>query len=188
MGRRRRGVFLDRDGVLNRAIIRHGKPYPPPTVEDVELLPGVVEACAALRQARFLLIVATNQPDVALGSQRQAVVEAIHAVLRARLPLDDIRVCYHSEADGCPCRKPRPGLLLQAAQEWGVDLRGSFMVGDRWKDIEAGGRVGCKTVLIDYGYAEGCPSQPDHRVRSLAEASGWILTQGAVLTTREAQT
>lgn len=181
----RRAVFLDRDGVLNRATLRQGKTYPPESLEELDVLPGVVEACTALHEAGLLLIVATNQPDVALGRQHRNVVEAINAALRARLPLDDIRVCYHSEADGCACRKPKPGLLLQAAQAWGVDLLGSFMVGDRRKDIEAGSRAGCKTVFIDYGYAEGAPNRPDHRAGSLAEASAWILTQAA-LTTREA--
>ena len=171
----RRAVFLDRDGVLNRAVVREGKPYPPSTVEDLEVLPGVVEACEHLRQAGFLLIVATNQPDVARGQLRQDVVEAIHAALRIRVPLDDIRVCYHSELDRCACRKPEPGLLVEAARCWEVALADSFLVGDRWKDIEAGRRAGCKTVFIDAGYAEEGSIRPDHRARSLAEASTWIL-------------
>lgn len=171
----RRAVFLDRDGVLNRAVVREGKPYPPSTVEDLEVLPGVVEACEHLRQANFLLIVVTNQPEVGRGTQRLEAVEAIHAALRARVPLDDIRVCYHSAADRCACRKPEPGLLVEAARCWEVALADSFLVGDRWKDIEAGRRAGCKTIFIGAGYAEDCPVRPDHRARSLAEASTWIL-------------
>lgn len=179
VGRRvaRRAVFLDRDGVLNRAIVRDGKPYPPSGPGDFEVLPGVVEACKALRGAGFLLVVVTNQPDVARGTQRQEVVEAIHDILRAQVPVDDIRVCYDDDGDGCTCRKPQPGLLLKAAEEWQIDLVESFMVGDRWKDIEAGRRAGCATVLIDCAYAEALRSVPDYQAGSLAEAAAWILGQ-----------
>ena len=171
----RRAVFLDRDGVLNRALVREGKPYPPAGPAELEILSGVAEACAALRQAGFLLIAVTNQPDVARGTQRREVVEAINQVLHTHLPLDDIRVCYHDDGDHCPCRKPEPGLLLKAARDWDIDLSASFMVGDRWKDIEAGRRAGCKTIFVDYGYAEREPDSPDHRASSLMEAVDWIL-------------
>ena len=134
------------------------------------------EALARLRAAGYRLIVVTNQPDVARGVQTRAAVEAIHAELLARgLPIDDFRVCYHDDADGCDCRKPKPGLLLAAAREEGLDLAASFLVGDRWRDVEAGKRAGCTTVFIDYGYAEPERSQPHVRVRSLAEAADWIL-------------
>ena len=173
----RRTVFLDRDGVLNRVIVRNGIPYPPSGPAELEVLPGVVDACIALRTAGFLLIVVTNQPDVARGTQQRNVVESINHMVRAQVPLDDIRVCYHDEPDGCTCRKPRPGLLLQAARDWQIDLASSFMVGDRWKDIEAGRRAGCTTILVDYGYAEVQQSVPDRYVYSLAEAADWILNQ-----------
>lgn len=173
----RRAVFFDRDGVLNRAIVRDERPFPPATVEEVELLDGIADACAALHAGGFLLVVVSNQPDVARGFQRREMVEAINAVLRARLPLDDIRVCYHDDRDACPCRKPEPGLLLEAAAIWQIDLPRSFMVGDRWRDIEAGRRAGCLTVLIDYAYLEAQPCHPDFRTRSLLEAAAWILTR-----------
>ena len=168
-------VFLDRDGVLNRAIVREGKPYPPTKLAELEILSGVPEACAALREAGFLLIVVTNQPDVARGTQRRELVEAMNRALSSRLPLDDIRVCYHDDADCCLCRKPKPGLLLEAARDWHIDLSASFMVGDRWKDIEAGRNAGCKTVFIDRGYAEGRPACSDHQAGSLTDAVDWIL-------------
>lgn len=171
----RQAVFLDRDGVLNGTIVRNGGPCPPSSVAELKILPGVVEACTSLHEAGFLTIVVTNQPDVAQGTQRREVVEAINQVLRRQLPLDDIRVCYHDDADRCPCRKPEPGLLLGAAQDWDIDLSASFMVGDRWKDIEAGRSAGCKTVFVDHGYTERQPDNTDHRVGSLVEAVGWIL-------------
>jgi D-glycero-D-manno-heptose 1,7-bisphosphate phosphatase len=172
----RRAVFLDRDGVLNRAIVRNGRPYPPATPAELEIVPGAAEALAALRSAGFLLIGATNQPDVVRGTQRREAVEAINAALMAALPLDDLLVCYHDDGDGCRCRKPAPGLLLEAAGRYSIDLAGSFMVGDRWRDVEAGRQAGCATVFIDCGYSERAPEVgPDLTVRSLAEAAVWIL-------------
>jgi D-glycero-D-manno-heptose 1,7-bisphosphate phosphatase len=178
----RPAVFLDRDGVINRAVVSNGKPYPPASLEAFELLPGVVEAVAALRAAGFLIIVATNQPDVATGKQRLEVVEAMHDRLRRELAVDDIRVCCHVDADGCACRKPRPGMLLEAARQWDIALEASVMVGDRWRDIEAGRAAGCRTVFIDYGYAEPRPEAPDVIVDSLAAASRWILSVGSAHT------
>ena len=171
----RKAVFLDRDGVLNRAIVRKGKPYPPVNLAELEILPGAVEACDVLHGAGFLLIVVTNQPDVARGRQQREVVEAINQALVDRLTLDDIRVCYHDDADNCQCRKPKPGLLLEAAQDWGINLSASFMVGDHWKDIEAGQSAGCKTIFVDGGYTERKPDQTDHRSDLLIGAVSWIL-------------
>jgi D-glycero-D-manno-heptose 1,7-bisphosphate phosphatase len=174
----RRAVFLDRDGVLNRASIIEGIPHPPANLAEFEILPGVVEACTELRAAGFLLIVVTNQPDVARGKQRREVVEEINHALRLRVPVDEIKVCYHDDQDRCSCRKPLPGLLRQASSEWEIDLSASFIVGDRWKDIETGRNAGCSTILIDCDYREAILSKPDHRVRSLAEVPDWILRQG----------
>jgi D-glycero-D-manno-heptose 1,7-bisphosphate phosphatase len=172
-------VFLDRDGVLNCPHVMDGKPHPPQSVEELELLPGVEEACWALHDAGLLLIVVTNQPDVARGTQTMAAVEALNRELSARLPLDEVRVCPHDDADLCPCRKPAPGLLLDAAHDWGIELENSVMVGDRWRDVEAGRRAGCKTVFIDSGYSERPPEAPDLTVRGLSEAVPWILERSA---------
>lgn len=176
-----RAVFLDRDGVINRAVVRGGKPYPPASIEELELLPGVPEALARLRAAGYRLIVVTNQPDVARGATTRDAVEAIHRGLREggagrpALPLDRFEVCYHDDGDGCACRKPAPGMLIEAARAEGVELGASFMVGDRWRDVEAGRRAGCTTLFIDYGYDEVERTPPDERFRSLAEAADWIL-------------
>lgn len=169
-----RAVFLDRDGVINRARVRNGRPYPPADLSELEILPDVPEALERLRAAGFRLIVVTNQPDVARGTQTYAGVESIHAALKTRLPLDEFRVCYHDDADRCRCRKPAAGLLLEAARDTQLDLGACFMVGDRWRDIEAGRRAGCTTIFIDHGYAEKQPVDFDVRVKSLAEASEWI--------------
>ena len=140
----------------------------------MEVLPGVAEACARLREGGFALVVVTNQPDVARGRVSRNTVEAINDFLRRQLPIDDIRVCYHDDADGCACRKPKPGMLLAAARDLGIDLGRSFLVGDRWRDIEAGRRAGCRTVFIDYGYDEPRPADFDFATDSLVGAAEWI--------------
>ncbi|HEY0833587.1 MAG TPA: HAD family hydrolase [Azospirillum sp.] len=171
----RKAVFLDRDGVLNRAVVRGGRPYPPDTLDDFALLPGVSEAAVALHEAGFLLVVVTNQPDVATGKQDRAVVEAMHARLRAELPLTDIYACYEVDGPACTDYKPKPGMLLAAARDHGIDLAASHMVGDRWRDVGAGRAAGCRTFFIDYGYEESLRDPPDHVVGSLAEAASIIL-------------
>jgi D-glycero-D-manno-heptose 1,7-bisphosphate phosphatase len=171
----RRAVFLDRDGVINRALVRDGKPYPPANLSEMEILPGVLEALVNLHNASFMLIVVTNQPDVARGTTKKAVVEEINRYLATCLPIDEFRTCYHDSGDGCDCRKPLPGVLLAAAKEHDIDLGESYMVGDRWRDTEAGQRAGCKTIFIDYGYAEKQPESVNYRVGSLREAAKIIL-------------
>ena len=163
-------MFLDRDGVLNRAVVRDGLPFPPSNLDEVEILPGVAESLRAFQAAGFAVLVVTNQPDVARGTTTRDFVESVHRHLGAELPIDAFYVCYHDSADGCGCRKPLPGMLHAAAQDWDVDLTRSFMVGDRWRDIEAGSAAGCTTVFIDQAYQELQPTAPDHRVSSLFEA------------------
>jgi D-glycero-D-manno-heptose 1,7-bisphosphate phosphatase len=173
-----RAVFLDRDGVLNRAVVREGKPYPPASLDELEILPDVPEALATLKAQGFLLLVVTNQPDVARGTQQRRVIESLHEALRAALPIDDFFVCYHDDGDACACRKPKPGLLLQAAAKYGLDLSLCFLIGDRWRDIEAGHAAGCNTIWIDLGYVERGPSQPPAKlVKSCLEAARWIQEQ-----------
>jgi len=171
----RPAVFLDRDGVINAAVVKGGKPYPPARVEEVTILPGVAGALARLGEAGYALVVVTNQPDVARGAQTREAVDAIHARMRAELPLDAIYCCFHDDADRCACRKPAPGLLRDAARDLDLDLARSFMVGDRWRDVEAGVAAGCRTVFIDYHYAERRPQTFDIQVTSLADAAAWIL-------------
>ncbi len=177
-----RAVFLDRDGVINRAVLRDGLPHPPQSVQDLEILPGVGDALARLKSAGFRLVVITNQPDVARGTQTRARVEAIHELLLRTLPLDGVKVCYHDDADGCSCRKPAPGMILEAARDQEVDLARSYTVGDRWRDIEAGERAGTTAILIDNEYPEKKPGNAAARVGSLREAAEWILAKEKVQT------
>ena len=171
----RQAVFLDRDGVINRAVIREGKPFPPANLTELEILPGVLEALNSMHKEGWLLIVVTNQPDVARGTTALSDVEAINHHLQQHLPIDEFRVCYHDNDSGCDCRKPLPGLLTAAALAHDIDLTTSFLVGDRWRDIEAGNQAGCTTFFIDYGYAEKQPTSMNFVVSSLLDASEIIL-------------
>ena len=179
--RLRRAVFLDRDGVINRALEREGKPYPPTSLAEFEILPDVPVACAKLKAAGFLLVVTTNQPDVGRGTLAKEVVEKIHAHLTAQLPVDRVEVCFHpgKGLSDCDCRKPKPGMLLHAARELGIDLAQSWMVGDRWRDVDCGHAAGCKTVFIDRGYSEELKQKPDFSARHLGEAADIILAQNS---------
>lgn len=172
----RRAVFLDRDGVINRAIVRDGRPYPPMSLNELEILPGVAEALVRLRGAGFLNVVVTNQPDVGARKVSRSVVDALHATLVEQLAIDRVKVCYHVEADGCACRKPKPGMLREAAAELAIDLPASYLVGDRWRDIEAGQAAGVQCFFIDYAYREKKPEQPYVPVTSLGAAAAVILT------------
>ncbi|OPY57815.1 MAG: D-glycero-beta-D-manno-heptose-1,7-bisphosphate 7-phosphatase [Syntrophorhabdaceae bacterium PtaU1.Bin034] len=174
---KRRAVFIDRDGVLNCAVVRENKPFPPAGVAEVNILPGVAGNLRALKGAGFVLIVVSNQPDVARGTTTRETVEAINAYLAERLPLDRFIMCYHDSNDGCDCRKPRPGMLFAGAREFDVDLKASFMVGDRWRDMEAGTAAGCRTVFIDYGYDEKHPRAYDYKASSACEAFSIILQE-----------
>jgi D-glycero-D-manno-heptose 1,7-bisphosphate phosphatase len=172
---RRPAVFLDRDGVLNRSFVHDGVPVPPRRVEDFELLPGVVDACTAFAEAGLALVVVTNQPDVARGQLDPAQLDAMHHALRAAVPLDDIVVCVHDSGDGCWCRKPRPGMILDAARRLDLHLDRSVAVGDRWRDVQAAHRAGVGSVFIDWGLREPLQDSPDARFGSLAEARDHVL-------------
>jgi D-glycero-D-manno-heptose 1,7-bisphosphate phosphatase len=174
----KRAVFLDRDGVINQAIIRDGKPHPPSGVDELKIVVGAVDALRDLKQAGFLLIVVTNQPDIARGTQSRVALDAIHKALSEALPLDDFFVCPHDDSNQCDCRKPLPGLLLRAAEKYDVDMSRSFMIGDRWRDVDAGASAGCATVWIDYVYRERLPAtEPSATVDSIRAAADWILRQ-----------
>jgi D-glycero-D-manno-heptose 1,7-bisphosphate phosphatase len=175
----RPAVFLDRDGTINRAVVRDGKPYPPSDLTGLDILPGAAEAVRRLKQEGFLIIVVTNQPDVATGKTSRATVEEIHERLRHCMPIDDFKVCYEVDSPNCTCYKPKPGLLLEAAAQRGIDLAGSYMIGDRWRDVGAGQAAGCKTFFIDCGYGEQLSYTPDWVVSSLGEAAEIILSSRA---------
>ena len=174
----KKAVFLDRDGVLNRSFIKNGKPFPPFDLNNVEILEGVKDAIIALKKENWLVIVITNQPDVARNKASKQNVEKINSYLKLILQFDEIFTCYHDDIDACECRKPKPGMLVAASKKNNIDLNNSYMVGDRWSDIEAGNNVGCKTIFIDYNYNEKRPENYNHKTKSLKEATKIILKNG----------
>ena len=170
-----KAVFLDRDGVINRALIVDGVPTPPRSIKEVEILSGAREAISLLKQANFRVVVVTNQPDVARGASTQKTVESINSYLKRELQIQHFYTCFHDDPAECGCRKPKPGLILAAAQDLEIDLHQSVMIGDRWRDIAAGQAVGCRCFFIEYGYAEKSPDLPYKKVSSLIEATKLIL-------------
>jgi D-glycero-D-manno-heptose 1,7-bisphosphate phosphatase len=181
----RRAVFLDRDGVLNRVVIRNGQPHPPSSIQDFELYDDVVDGCARLKAANFLLIVITNQPDVGRGTQSRKTVEAMHAKLRSAVPcLNRIEVCYHAGGrygQSCECRKPQPGLILRAAAQLNIDLNESYVIGDRWRDIDCARAAGCRAIFIERGYQETLREPPDSAVSNFSDAANAVLRDAGAL-------
>lgn len=174
---KRRAVFLDRDGVLNRTQVINGKPFAPKKLEDFYIIPNSAEALVRLKNLNYLLIVVSNQPDVGNGEVDKSTVIQMNKILVKELPIDKIKVCFHSQREDCECRKPKPGMLFDAASELNIDLKKSFMIGDRWSDISAGASASCSTILIDYSYNETLIERPDFRLTSLGEAVNKISEQ-----------
>jgi D-glycero-D-manno-heptose 1,7-bisphosphate phosphatase len=172
-----KAIFLDRDGVINKSVVIDGVPRPPHTIDDVHLLEGVQEAVSSLRFHGYEIVVITNQPDVARGTTTRSQVEAINSYIGAALEIHNFYTCFHDDSHSCNCRKPLPGLIYQAAMDLSIDLKRSFVVGDRWRDIQAGQSAGCKTYFIDHDYNEKKPEKPFTRVCSLLEAAEKILEE-----------
>ncbi len=157
-------------------MVRYGKPYAPTKIKDFEILPDVRLLLDQLKQSGYFLVVVTNQPDVGNKITKQETVESMHAILLNELPLDEIKVCYCKQTDQCECRKPKPGMLIEAALEFNLDLINSYMIGDRRSDIEAGAAAGCRTVFIDRGYRYSeHPKKVDKKTMNLQEAVEYIL-------------
>ncbi len=173
---RRRAVFLDRDGVIAIPEFRDGRSFAARTVADFRIYPEAPASLHKLKRAGFVLAVVTNQPEVGHGLIRRCDVDEMHAIMARELPVDLIKACFHRQDDACECRKPKPGMLLEAAKELGIDLAQSFMAGDRSSDVEAGRAAGCTTVFIDLGYeADLAPQHPDYVAGSIAHATEIIL-------------
>src|SRR5580765_8378675 len=154
----RSAVFLDRDGVINKTVVRNGVTRPPARLDEFEFLDGAIEAARRLAEAGWPMVVVTNQPDVARGVQRREVIEEMHRHVAEHLPVLQVFTCYHDSADNCDCRKPKPGLLMEAARRWQFDLKQSIMIGDRWSDVAAGQAAGCLSILVEtpHSQAERC--------------------------------
>lgn len=172
----RKAIFFDRDGVINKVILKDGKPFSPRKFEEFKLLDGIRKVLERFRKKEFLNIIVTNQPDIARGLIKTETLEKMHKFIEENLPIDDIFICPHDDIDNCHCRKPKPGMLLEAAEKWHINLKESFMIGDSWKDIEAGKAAGCATVLLDNLYNKEV--EADFRARDIDLAMKIILNGG----------
>ena len=181
MAKLSKAVFLDRDGVINKPIIKKGISYGPTKLKDFKLFPKVKNAVINLKKKGYKVFLLTNQPDVSRGKIKKEVVVKMHNYLLEKIKLDDIFVCYHDDRHNCKCRKPKPGLLIYANKKWNLNLKKSYVVGDRWKDIKAGKHVGCKTIFIDLKYKERKPRNPDFISDSLFNAVSARLLAGGTL-------
>jgi D-glycero-D-manno-heptose 1,7-bisphosphate phosphatase len=166
-----KAVFLDRDGTLNQALIRNGKPFPPISPRELVILPGVKEALVIFVSLDFIPVVITNQPDFARGITSRKQIDSLNEIIRTELKIEHIYTCFHDDSDDCFCRKPKPGLLLTASKELNLDLKESILVGDRWKDVHSGQTVGCECYFIDNKYEETQPNQPFIPVASLLDSA-----------------
>ena len=164
-----RAVFLDRDGVINQAQVRDGHPFSPADMTEFFWVEPIKEVTLELKSLGYLLFCVTNQPDVGRGLQGREIVESFHATILAELPIEKVFACYHNDRDECSCRKPRPGLIVEAQKEYARNLAASWLIGDRWKDIDAGAAAGCNTVFLEYGYDEKLRTKPDHTISQLLE-------------------
>ena len=173
----KKAVFLDRDGVVNKALVVNGKPYSPRLVEEVEIIPGVAQSVLELNKAGFEIVVITNQPDIARKKITTEIIKEIHDFIKKETGITDFYFCPHDDIDYCQCRKPKAGLITQAASDLKIDLNQSYLVGDRWKDITAGQVAGCKCFFIDENYSENKPNMPYTQVESLKEATWKILNK-----------
>jgi D-glycero-D-manno-heptose 1,7-bisphosphate phosphatase len=147
--RGRAAVFLDRDGVLNEVRMQGRTASTPRTVAELQIFPTARADLLRLRAAGYVLLVVSNQPDVARGDLTLEAVEDINRALRAALPIDGVYYCPHDTRDGCACRKPKPGLIQAGARDWGVDLARSWLIGDRWVDLAAARAAGIAGLLVD---------------------------------------
>jgi D-glycero-D-manno-heptose 1,7-bisphosphate phosphatase len=172
-----KAVFLDRDGVIVVPESRNGRGYAPRRLQDYRFYHDAHSSLCRLKEAGFLLVVVTNQPDVGNGLISRAVIDEMHARLVRELSVDAIRSCLHSQTENCACRKPAPGLLLEAIREFDLSVRHCFMVGDRATDIQAGKSAGCRAIFIERGYSEPKPQDADFTVASMADAAEAVLRQ-----------
>ena len=175
-----KAIFIDRDGVINKVIIRNEKPSSPWKLEEFEIFPEVKECLTAFKEMGFLNIVFTSQPDISRGNLKSEELEKMHKIILEMLPVDEIMVCPHDDKDNCQCRKPKPGLIIEAAKKWSIDFKKSYVIGDSWKDMGAGRAAGCPTILISKEYNKDLKDY-DFKVKSFKEAVEIIKTHNTNL-------
>ena len=169
MVKKKKIAFFDRDGVLNKTLIKQRKPIAPRNINEFKINLQAKEIISYLKSNDYIVIVVTNQPDIGNGLVEKKVVYQMNQRLKSNLLIDDIFVCFHSQKDNCNCRKPRTGLFEKALKKYNVDKAKSFIIGDRFSDIEAGFNFKIKTILLGNGYSESHKIKPDFKILNLKE-------------------
>jgi len=150
-----KAVFLDRDGVINEVLVKNDRAYSPRRFEEFKFIENVYELIRKIKEAGFLSIVVTNQPDIARGKMEISELERMNKAVRDKLPIDDNLVCMHDDIDNCSCRKPKPGMIFKAAKKYEIEIETSFLIGDGWRDMMAASNAGCKGILLKASYNTG---------------------------------
>ena len=164
-----KAIFLDRDGVINEVVFhKSDKPSSPWNFNEFKLLPHVKEPLAEFTKMGYLLFIISNQPDISRGFIEKGITEKISRIIYDKYPIKEIMICPHDDHHNCNCRKPNPGMILELSKKYNIDLKKSFLIGDNWKDIEAGQRAGVITILINYPYNKSVKT--DYRVKNLVSA------------------
>ena len=164
-----KAVFLDRDGVINDVYFRGGeKPIAPWSLEEFKFLPDIEDPLNELVEIGYSLFVVTNQPDITKKYVDRLVVDEMHKMILKRLPINDIIVCPHVDADKCVCRKPKPGMIQLLSKKYGLNIETSFLIGDTWRDVETGKNAKCIMILLDKPYNQSLDVK--HRVKDLKSA------------------
>ena len=170
-----KAIFFDRDGVLNAIKRINNKPFPPDNVDELELFPDVRDKLKFLKKLGFYLFLVTNQPDYKRGKQLKKNIVKINSLVKSFYQLDDTFTCWHAYDGQCECRKPKPGMIINASLKYKIYTSKSFMIGDRWKDIEAGNKAGCRSIFLDYNYDEKKPDKYDYSTNSIQDSIDWII-------------
>ena len=167
----KKAIFFDRDGVINKVVFRNGnyqKPIAPWNINEFKIFPGIKKSFCNLKNLGFKIFVVTNQPDIAKGIIDSCFVSRLNKIILQELPVDEIAVCPHEDKNMCDCRKPKPGMIVSLSKKWGVDCKNSFLVGDSWKDIEAGETAQCTTMLLERHY--NTHVKADYKIKNLCQA------------------
>ena len=175
--KKNKAIFLDRDGVINEVIYHKGinKPSSPWKIDEFKFINGIEETLHRFKEKNYKLFIITNQPDIARQNIEKGVTEQINKKIFEKLPIDDIQICPHDDSDKCCCRKPKPGMIMDLAYHYDIDLDKSFLIGDGWKDMNAGSQAGCKTILIQKSYNKEV--EADFKVLDLNTAGDIILNE-----------
>lgn len=167
---KRRAIFLDRDGVINKASFVNGKHRSPMLAGEVELYEDAKSSINKLRKLGFLIFVMTNQPEISRGNLRLEESDAINGVIQKEIEPEEIIVCPHDDSDRCCCRKPLPGMITDLISRYKLNPDTCYLIGDRANDIEAGQAAGVKSIQIDRGYPVDLSPHKLASARSLSGA------------------